>query len=475
MISKKPYVSVIITSFNSANFLRQTINSVLKQTYNNFELIIVDDGSTDKSREIIIKFSNNDKRIRFYFMKKNSGTASIPRNIGAKLSKGKYLAFLDSDDLWEKNKLEIQINNLKRNKILSFSSSNYIDENSKNIYPFFQKIRTIIQEKIYIKKLTGLFAYNPVILSSVVIDKSLFLKFKFDENKSLVGIEDLDLWLKIFNLFPEKIIYEKNNLVSIRRRKKSLNIDYNKASMRAIFCISKFFIEQNNFKYFHTFLIGIGYRAIKALIKNYFNPIKKVTIGLSIFLIFIYIITFKTPVFWYAGKYLTYWDKPVISDAIVILSGNGETNYINTGYQRRYLDVKELVKKNNFKFIYLMGRKQEIEEYEILSALFVADGVDKSRIKIVSKTFRNTKENIRSLVEILNKDQINSINFVTAPYHTKRSKLLWDEYKNGIKVNILENIDKQKEKKWKTVSYDQIKIIFYEFVAIVYNKIRGYF
>ena len=126
---------------------------------------------------------------------------------------------------------------------------------------------------------------------------------------------------------------------------KSLNIDYNKASMRAIFCISKFFIEQNNFKYFHTFLIGIGYRAIKALIKNYLNPIKKVTIGLSIFLIFIYIITFKTPVFWYAGKYLTYWDKPVISDAIVILSGNGETNYINTGYQRRYLDVKELVKK----------------------------------------------------------------------------------------------------------------------------------
>ena len=70
MISKKPYVSVIITSFNSANFLRQTINSVLKQTYNNFELIIVDDGSTDKSREIIIKFSNNDKRIRFHFMKK---------------------------------------------------------------------------------------------------------------------------------------------------------------------------------------------------------------------------------------------------------------------------------------------------------------------------------------------------------------------------------------------------------------------
>ncbi len=475
MILKKPNVSVIITSFNSAKFLKETINSVLKQTYNNFELIIVDDASTDKSREIIYKFSNLDKRIKFYFMQKNSGTASIPRNIGAKIAKGKYLAFLDSDDLWKKNKLKIQINNLKNNKILSFSSSNYIDENSKNIYPFFQKIRTIIQEKVYNKKLQGLFAYNPVILSSVVIKKSVFLKFKFDENKSLVGIEDLDLWLKIFNLNSDKIIFEKNNLVSIRRRKKSLNINYNKASLRAIFCISKFFIEQNNFKFFHTFLFGIGYRAIKALIKNYIHPIKKVTFGLSLFLIFIYVLTFKTPTFWYAGKYLTYWDEPVISDAIVILSGNGEANYINTGYQRRYLDVKELVKKKNFKFIYLMGRKQELEEYEILSALFVADGVEKSKIKIVSKTFRNTKENIRSLVEILKKDKISSINFVTAPYHTKRSKLLWNEYKDGIKVNILENIDKQKEQKWKTVSYDQIKIIFYEFIAILYNKLRGYY
>ena len=87
----------------------------------------------------------------------------------------------------------------------------------------------------------------------------------------------------------------------------------------------------------------------------------------------------------------------------------------------------------------------------------------------------NTKENIRSLVEILKKDKINSINFLTAPYHTKRSKLLWNRYSDGIKVNILENIDKQKRQMEKKVDYDQLKIIIYEFLAIVNNKLRGFY
>lgn len=471
----KPKVSVIITSYNSEKFLKLAISSVQNQSYNNFELIIVDDASTDKSKEIIGKFKNEDDRIKTYFLKKNSGTASIPRNIGANIARGEYIAFLDSDDIWDKDKLKIQIKSLQNRKILSFSSARYIDENSKNIYPIFQKIRKLIQYKIFKKKLQGLFAYNPIILSSVLIKRSIFLKFKFDENKSLVGIEDLDLWLRILNLYPNKIIYEKNNLVSIRRRKKSLNFDYNRASLRAIFCISKFFIEQNNFKYFHIFLIGIGFRAFKALMKNNVKFIKKFFFILFSTTILIYFITFKTPLFWYAGKYLTYWDNPVNHEAIVILSGNGGSEYINTGYQRRYLDIKKYLDKYEYKYIYLMGRKQELEEYKILSALLISDGVNRSKIKIIKKTFGNTKENIRSLVEVLKKDKINSINFLTAPYHTKRSKFLWDRHNDGIKVNVMENIDKQRNAIWKNTTYDQIKIILYEFLAIVYNKIRGFY
>ena len=290
-----------------------------------------------------------------------------------------------------------------------------------------------------------------------------------------MGIEDLDLWLRIFEKKYNQIVFEDSKLVTIRKRKKSLNIDYNRASLRAIYCISKFFIERNNYKYFHYFLFGIGYRAFKALIKKYFIIIKKFIFSLIFFILTFYIVAFNTPAFWYAGKYLTYWDETTNSEAIVIMSGNGEVDYINTGYQKRYLDVKEIVQKNNFKYIYLMGRKQEIEEYKILSALFISDGVDRSKIKIVDTTFRNSKENIRYLVQVLQKDKVKSINFVTAPYHTKRSKYLWDEYKSGINVNIIKNIDKQSEKKWKTVTYKNIKVILYEFSALVYNKLRGYY
>ena len=214
---KTPKISVIITCFNSEKFLKKSIQSVLNQSYKDFELIIVDDCSSDLTKKIILDHKNKDKRIKTSFIRKNSGTASIPRNLGAKISKGEYLAFLDSDDIWIKDKLKIQIKNISKSTILSFSSSNYIDENSNKIYPILQKFRRVIQEKIFNQKLSGLFAYNPVILSSVIIKKSVFLKFQFDETKSLVGIEDLDLWLRIFDSYSENIMYEKENLVLIRR------------------------------------------------------------------------------------------------------------------------------------------------------------------------------------------------------------------------------------------------------------------
>ena len=476
MNEKKPKVSVIITSYNKQKYLNDSINSVLNQDYKQFELIIVDDASNDNSKEIIKKFSKKDKRIKTLFRNTNSGTASIPRNEGAKIAKYEYLCFLDADDKWKPDKLSSQINQLNKNTIFNFTACEYVD--SKNLPHsnfFINYMRTKFQKYFLSKGLVGLFSYNPIILSSVMIEKKIFKKYYFDISTSTVGVEDLDLWLKILYDYPSKFSFNEKKLTIIRKLSDSLNRNYTQASLRNTYCVIKFFLEKKDYSKINFFLIGLFLRSFKSLYISSSTIIKKKTISIFSIIFILYIFVLKTPAFWYVGKYLTYWDEPVNTDAIVILSGNGDVDYINTGYQRRYLDVKKLIINNNFKFIYLMGRKQEIEEYEILSALFVADGVDQSKIKIVSKTFRNTKENIRSLVEILKKDQINSINFVTAPYHTKRSKLLWDRYKDGIHVNILENVDKQKEKKWKTVSYNQIKIIFYEFSAIVYNKLRGYF
>lgn len=106
-------VSIIMPSYNTAKFISKTIESVLEQTYKNWELLIVDDCSTDNTDEIVSKY--DDDRIIYLKNKKNSG-AAVSRNKALKNAKGKWIAFLDSDDLWYPTKLEEQIKYMKKNK-----------------------------------------------------------------------------------------------------------------------------------------------------------------------------------------------------------------------------------------------------------------------------------------------------------------------------------------------------------------------
>ena len=95
--------------YNSSRFIVRAILSVLNQTYKNLELIIVDDCSTDDTKKIIKKFLKQDKRIKLYSTKKNSQLAAEPRNLAISKASGKFIAFLDSDDYWQKDKLTYQI------------------------------------------------------------------------------------------------------------------------------------------------------------------------------------------------------------------------------------------------------------------------------------------------------------------------------------------------------------------------------
>src|SRR4030065_2324353 len=92
-------VSVIIPTYNRANFLKKAIKSVLHQTFKDFELIVVDDGSSDNTKEIVSRFIKDGAKIK-YIYQKNSGGTSNPRNVGIAHASGYYLAFLDSDDQW---------------------------------------------------------------------------------------------------------------------------------------------------------------------------------------------------------------------------------------------------------------------------------------------------------------------------------------------------------------------------------------
>lgn len=125
-------VSIITPCYNGEKYISETIDSALKQTYTNFEMIIVDDGSKDGSSNIVKKYQQKDSRIKF-LQQANAGSAAA-RNNGIRHAKGRYIALLDADDVWKPNFLEEQINFMQqKNTICVYSSYDRIDENSKSI------------------------------------------------------------------------------------------------------------------------------------------------------------------------------------------------------------------------------------------------------------------------------------------------------------------------------------------------------
>ena len=126
-------VSIVTPLYNSEKFIEETIESVLTQTYNKWEMLIVDDCSTDLSSDIVKKYSEKDSRIKYIKMEKNSG-AALCRNKAIELSEGEFIAFLDSDDLWKEKKIENQIKFMKENKyFISFHEYEEIDESGRKL------------------------------------------------------------------------------------------------------------------------------------------------------------------------------------------------------------------------------------------------------------------------------------------------------------------------------------------------------
>ena len=119
----KDKVSIITPSYNSSRFIVECVNSVIAQTYQNWEMLIVDDGSKDNSTKVIKNLSKKDQRVHVFFLKENVGAAEA-RNFAIRKAKGRYIAFLDSDDLWDPKKLEIQISFMSKNNI-AFSYTSY--------------------------------------------------------------------------------------------------------------------------------------------------------------------------------------------------------------------------------------------------------------------------------------------------------------------------------------------------------------
>jgi teichuronic acid biosynthesis glycosyltransferase TuaG len=471
-----PLVSVIIPSYNGLPFLKDAIKSVLEQSYKNFELIIVDDSSEDNTYGYILSLIRKDKRIKYFKTPKNTGTTAAARNFGVKRSKGKFLSFLDADDLWHKNKLEKQINSLKKNTVISCTAANYKKENTTTKASFLITFWRIFLQKFFISKIIQkgyywLYVYNPIIVSSVLIKKEIFNTYKFVED--INQREDLALWLKLMTKYNNNIVFIDKVLVTITRRDKSVSANRTREFNIIIRSISNDFIHRNDYKKFSYFLFGIFLRLLKIIIAIYYSILRKNIFNFFYVLIFLFSVIYYSPLFWYLGKNLLYYNESKKTEAIVLFSGHGSMQYYNNTYLIRYEDIKSLLKKEEDyePKIYLLGRLQKIPEQKIIESLLISDGVKPSNIIVVYKEFSNTKDNVINLYKILKKDNIKEITFITSPYHTKRSKKLWEKYAANIEVRIFKSLNWPEKNSFFEKAMNK-KLILYEQFAYIYNKIK---
>lgn len=181
---EKGLVSIIMPSYNTAPYIRETIQSVLDQTYQNWELIIVDDCSTDNTDEVVA--SIKDDRIRYLKNEKNSG-AAVSRNRALREAKGRWIAFLDSDDLWMPEKLEKQISFMEKNGY-SFSYTNYeeIDVEGNDT-----GVRVTGPKKV---TKTGMFNYCWLGCLTVMYDRDVVGLIQIEDIKKN---NDYAMWLKV--------------------------------------------------------------------------------------------------------------------------------------------------------------------------------------------------------------------------------------------------------------------------------------
>lgn len=127
-----PLISIITPCYNASYFISQAIESVLFQSFQNWELIIIDDHSKDNTLAIVQSYCDKDPRIRCLQTEYPSGSPTVPRNLGIKEAKGRYIAFLDSDDAWLPNKLEEQLKAFEDPKVaIAFSNYEKIDQNGE--------------------------------------------------------------------------------------------------------------------------------------------------------------------------------------------------------------------------------------------------------------------------------------------------------------------------------------------------------
>ena len=231
-----PLVSVVIPTYNHGAYLKKAISSVLNQNYENYEIIVIDNHSTDNTHEVISSFNND--RIQ-YLKIHNNGVIAKSRNVGVRASNGQWIAFLDSDDWWTKDKLKTCMHHTKNDVDLIYHD---LEITSNKRRPF--KRKTIKTRQLKRPVLIDLLVNgNPISNSSVIVRKKILEKIGLiDECNELVAAEDYNTWLLISNLtdqflyLPKRLGYYLIHDQSIS--KKDMSLPYRQATYKFLSAIN---------------------------------------------------------------------------------------------------------------------------------------------------------------------------------------------------------------------------------------------
>jgi len=185
-------VSIIMPAYNAEKFITESIESIVRQTYENWELIIVDDGSSDNTKSIVEQYLENEPRIKYFYQ--SNAKQGKARNKGIENSEGYYIAFLDADDLWLPDKLEIQFEEMYSNQGLDllFSQGYKIINNTIEVY-------NVVVKQVWDKCDLPIFIHcNQIPILSVLVKKEVLISVGcFTDNPYIQNAEDYHLWLKL--------------------------------------------------------------------------------------------------------------------------------------------------------------------------------------------------------------------------------------------------------------------------------------
>jgi len=194
-----PEVSVIIPAYNSSRYIAEALDSVFEQTFKDFEVIVVDDGSTDDTRRIIENYPHQIK----YFYQENGGPAKA-RNLGIRKSEGKYIAFLDADDLWLASKLEKQVAEFEKNPELGMVITENCLFDDAGVY------RDVVGKSNYLMHgdlVTNIFLKSGVVTPTVMVRRDVFGEIGLFEETLRIG-EDDNMWIRIAFHYPVGFVDE---------------------------------------------------------------------------------------------------------------------------------------------------------------------------------------------------------------------------------------------------------------------------